>query len=329
VVRGRYHPIDGFTVVLGGGGAVGMAYHCGTLQALVDEGGLALADARVMIGTSAGSIVAAELCVGRSLDHIGRTIELDARDGPLRPAWRSAPEMVRRAVGSGWIMARSSLPVPMRTPEPPDVLQRIFPGSLLSTDRSWAVERFPAEWPAGELWTVAFDLDRGTRVVLRGGDQRPRATLPQAIQASCAVPGLFPPVRIDGRRFVDGGIHSVANLDLALRARSRVVIALSPMGFDPRLPPRRMQALRRLQINNQIEQEADGLRRRGMTVLLLRPTAHELAHHGTNILSRAGSDRVIEAAYDATVERLRTPAIRHIVDLAREAVRGQGSPCAS
>jgi predicted acylesterase/phospholipase RssA len=70
------------------------------------------------------------------------------------------------------------------------------------------------QWPAANLWIVAVDLDVGPRVVF-GRAGAPVVTVGQAVEASCAVPGYFAPVSIDGTRYVDGGMHSTTNADLA------------------------------------------------------------------------------------------------------------------
>jgi len=315
---------SGFTLVLGGGGATAVAYSVGALRALSEHAGVDSSQAKVIVGTSAGAIVAADLRLGRSFDEIAAAVtpaDGETPGGHTAKAWRSTPDLLRRAVGSWWIMARTVAPVSVRLAEPPELLQRVFPGSLfLHADRDWARNRFPAAWPEGTLWLVTSDLDNGRRVVL--GAQGPlAATLPQAVQASCAVPGLYPPVRVDGRRLVDGGVHSVTNLDLAARTRSAAVIAVAPMGFDPRNPPGSIAALMRVRFNAQIDQEGDTVRRSGAALLVLRPSGDEMRHHGINILSRQGTDKVMAAAYESVARRLVSARARRVVDLIHQPVR--------
>ena len=68
-------------------------------------------------------------------------------------------------------------------------------------------------WPEADLWIVAVDLDVGRRVVF-GRSGAPAATVGEAVEASCAIPGYFAPVTIDGARYVDGAVHSTTNADL-------------------------------------------------------------------------------------------------------------------
>jgi len=108
-----------------------------------------------MIGTSAGAIVAADVQLGRGLDQLLEPAESDLAGGPrgdVVRTWRSTPDLLRRLIGSSWIMARSALPTSMRTPETPPLLQRAFPGSLLRiTNRDWARDRFPIDWSTGDF----------------------------------------------------------------------------------------------------------------------------------------------------------------------------------
>ncbi len=308
-------------LVLGGGGAVGIAYHCGTLRALEEVGGVDVRGAELLIGTSGGAVMAAELALGRTYDEIAAGVAPDdAGDeestNPLRPAWQSKADLARRAVGSSYIVARTTMPMAWRMPEPPRWMQRAFPGSLFSVgDGDWGPVHYPAEWPDQRLWLVASDLDGGgSRVVLDGESSSGlRATLGEAVMASCAVPVVFPPVRVDGRRLVDGGVGSSTNLDLAARSDADLVIALAPLGYDPRHPPSRLRALARMRFNRQVATESWSVRRAGKRLLVLRPGAEEIHHHSTNVLTRQSNAAVMATAYDATVAQLATPAVRDLL----------------
>lgn len=294
-----------------------MAHACGALRALREIGGIDPNAARVIIGTSAGSLVGADLRVGRSIEEIMASTSERAPERPvdITKAWRSVPDLARRMIGSMWIMTRTALPVPVRTFEPPRIVQRAFPGSLLMiTNRQWAYDRYPPEWPAGELWITAYDVDSARRVVLtRRHPLQP--SLPQAAQASCSVPGIYPPVRIGGRRMVDGGTQSVTNLDLAGHTGAAAVIALAPMAYDPSDPPGSVKAMMRVRFTSQVSREADAVRRSGAAVLVLRPGAEELRHHRMNVLSRRGTDAVYAATYEAVARRLESTAARRILTL--------------
>ncbi len=280
---------SGFTAVIGGGGAMAIGISAGILMALKDAG-LDVADASAAIGTSAGSTVAADVQLGVPLDEIAARVctdrhpdvddraddAVDDRE-PLATtrAWRSWPELGRRAVGSTWVLTRAMSPVRVPLPEPPGFLRRGFPGALLSLGEShdWASEFYPEAWPDRRICAVASDLDSGRRVMLEAepADGTPRATLRRALQASCAIPGLYPPVRVDGARLVDGGLRSATNLDLAARLPSRAVLAISAITYDPSDPPSGPGRLLRMWPNRTVLREVAYLRRLGHEVLLLRP----------------------------------------------------------
>ncbi|MGD9794438.1 MAG: patatin-like phospholipase family protein [Acidimicrobiia bacterium] len=337
---------DGFALVLGGGGAVGIAYHAGVLRALEEVGGIDIRRAKVMIGTSAGAVVSAQLRLGHSYADMvalaGGHDEGAAGAGPqeaaprpasaiLNPAWQSRAELYRRMVASTWSISRVVVRTPL--PRPPRVVQRLFPPGLFSLDDDvWADNGFPEEWPDGELWLVTLDIDSGRRVVIK----RPRSaarngTLRQGIAASTAVPALYPPVHIGKRRLIDGGVHSPTNLDLAVRTGCSVVIASAPMAFDPARPPGVGAVLSRNRFNNQLQREAAIVRRAGAEVLLIRPSGDELRHHGVNLLRRSGNDAVMFGAYESTAAALSSShahmvlaKIRALLEAERPSARRKG-----
>ena len=312
----------GFALVLGGGGAAGIAYCCGALSALADVGGIDARTAKVMIGTSAGAIVAADLRLGRGSDEIleaATGAKLDGSSNHARAGWSSTTNLARRILGSSVIMARTSVPFGIRLPEPPSWLQRAFPGSLMApSNRDWASDRYPEEWPDGELQIVALDLESGRRVVLRGAGSGARhVNLAQAVRASCAVPGIYPPVRAGGRRLVDRGAQSASNLDLAAQTSCAAVIALVPMGFDPLQPPGYARSMVRMRVNSQLVREA-ALVRRNAQLLILRPTGTGLRHHRINPMSAVGTEKVVTAAYESTAAQLSEGAGRRVIEFIKE-----------
>lgn len=315
----------GFTLVLGGGGAVGVAYIAGVLRAIDEIAGIDLrTEPDVIVGTSAGSVVAGHLRLGLRPADISALpppgLE-PGREGPPRrvliPAWTSRTEFARRMVGSTWVVARNVTRLPLA--RPPRAVQRMFPGALFHiSDEDWDAQGFPDEWPDRPLWLVTVDLDSGQRIVIRRPEEPGETgTLRQGLAASCAVPGLWPPVRIGSHRLVDGGVASVTNLDLAVKAGARAVIGVSPMGFDPRQPPSGARRATRARFNSQLARESARVRRSGAELLLVRPTGAELTGHGSNMLKRSGNDAVALAAYDATARRLDDPDARRTLEMIR------------
>ncbi len=195
------------TLVLGGGGLVGIGWELGVVEGL-REGGVDLHDADMTIGTSAGSIVGAVLEAGMSIS------ELPERAAEVGPELQALTETVDRArveaVSELWQAAG------MR----PTAAQRAEIAALGAGAPTASAEQYldvmnrllpVSEWPRG-LIVTAVRVEDGE---LLAWDSSSGVPIASAIAASCAVPGVFPPVPLDGHRYVDGGIRSPSNLDLA------------------------------------------------------------------------------------------------------------------
>jgi len=214
-------------LVLGGGGITGIAWEVGVLAGLA-EAGVDLTGADLVVGTSAGSVVGAQLTSGADLEVLfarqlepptGEQAARMTRAALARYAWavlRSRGDDVgfRRRVGALALAAEQAGLTPTEQ-ERLDVI-----GSRL-------VSR---EWPDRDLRITAVDAESGEFRVL---DRTSGVPLLQAVAASCAVPGVYPPVTIDGRRYVDGGMRSAANADLAEGYDRVVVLAPLPRGMGP------------------------------------------------------------------------------------------------
>ena len=215
-------------LVLGAGGIQGGAWLTGGLDALAEETGWDPAEADYVIGTSAGSMIGA-LCAsgvppwfmvahsrGETFDGVR-----DARGRPAATADRAAGarfelERTWPPIGPGsWKLALRSLLNPRRY-TPATVFSGWLWRGVFSTEPLKETIRrvVPTGWgPHPNLWIVACDYETGRRTPF-GRVDAPRADLADAVAASCAIPGIYHPVTIGDRRFVDGGIYSVSNLDL-------------------------------------------------------------------------------------------------------------------
>jgi NTE family protein len=201
-------------LVLGGGGVTGVAWMWGLLAGLA-EGGVDLSGADLVVGTSAGSVVGAQVAAGAdvreryAVQQQGAGGEVAARFG------------LRQMAMMGIAMAGSRDPATRRA--------RIGRMALAAdtvpeADRRKVIEsRLPVkEWPAGTLKITAVDAHTGELVVL---DKDSGVPLVDAVAASCAVPGVWPPVTIGDRRLIDGGVRSAANADLAASCDQIVILA--------------------------------------------------------------------------------------------------------
>ena len=322
-------------LVLGAGGTVGLAYHAGVLRALELEAGIVPDEADLFVGTSAGSVAAAYMRSGWSTEELWQVAlgthpsmdglsaeELDARArGILAPAFTDPLTLARRLVGSAYVAGRAFVRVPAPFLRVPEVLQRTFPGGVfeMAEGRRRFAEELPAGWPDKPLWLCCVDIDTGRRVVLgkpgRASAKANRAaSLQSAVSASCAIPGLYPPVRVGSRTFVDGGIHSTTNLDLAAKAGCSLIICAAPMAYDTggSLPAPWTQLMRRIPARMLVDEMEDA-RRAGAEVLLIRPSAGELRIHGTNLMRRGGWDLVARAAYESACRQLATDRFQGVL----------------
>lgn len=312
----------GFGLVLGAGGMVGMAYHAGVLHALTEIGGLRLDDADVVVGTSAGSVVGAHLRSGWTSRDLwdmalgvhelvpGDEAELERRRQELfTRTWATPVELARRGLGSAFVVARSTLRMP--GPAVPAVLRRTFPGGLftMAAARERFAELLPEAWPERSLWLTAVDIDSGRRVVF-GREGAPAVSLHEAVLASCAIPGVYQPVRAAGMTLVDGGARSTTNLDLVARAGCDLIVAVAPMAYDPTTTPELLRRLTRRVPSRSLAAEVSFARARGAEVLMVRPTAAELRIHGRDLMRPDSAESVARAAYDATARLLETDRFR-------------------
>lgn len=293
-------------LVLGAGGLVGIAHHVGALAALEEEFGLADQSLDLVVGTSAGSAVAAYLRSGWSPGRLLERVEelAAAAPGPLA----SGPiHMLRRGVGSAYVVARATLRVPsILSLVPSPSLRRAFPAGLVSMREGIAVleRELPRSWPERALWLATYDLVSRRRVVL-GTGRSPYMPLPQAVQASCAIPGVYAPIRAGGSVLVDGGAWSLTNLDLAALAGAELVVCLAPMSYDRERPPDRTNRALREVATRMLEREANRLRHQGVETLVLAPGEREVAVQGINLMRANGLPAVAEVGYEETRRLLR------------------------
>jgi len=257
-------------LVLGSGGITGAAWEVGLVAGLAARG-LDLTAADLIVGTSAGSLAGAQLTSGTPLEDLYRD--------------QCAPSEVAITATMGRVlMLRYGLAVftPGTAARARKRLGRVARASppLAEAERQAVIGAWlPShEWPAQRLLITAVDADTGECDTFGSASG---ASLIEAVSASCAVPGVWPPVRINGRRWMDGGMRSAANADLA--AGFDRVVVLAPLWRGLRVMP---PALR------QCQQLAAG----GSRVILVLPDAESLTAMG-NVLDSAGRAEATAAGY--------------------------------
>jgi NTE family protein len=278
-------------LVLGGGGAAGNAWEIGIIAGLA-EAGLDMTEAAdLVVGTSAGATAAAQVRSGIPAAELLASV----LSPPVRPAGenRERPPSLpmatvferMRAIGAAATSAAD--------------LQRAMGAFGLESDsilgpgagqrRAMVAARLPRpEWPDRPMIVVAVDAQTGE---LAAFDRESGVDLVDAVTASCALPGLVPTHSINGTRYIDGGVRSTENADLASGYAN--VVVLSPLGGRSRTPPERgadpagqFEGLRRLP-GSDLASQVEGLRKQGSRVEVITPDADSRAAMGTNQMDPA------------------------------------------
>ena len=309
-------------LVLGAGGVQGGAWLTGGLDALASTTGWDPATADVVVGTSAGSVISS-LCVAgippwfMVAHSAGETFEgvTDARGRPASEADRSGGARYQLAkawppIGPGsWSLAMRSLRSPHRM-SPGAAFAGWAPRGFISTEPLKEIIRsaVPSGWTEHpNHWAVACDYATGRRVAF-GREGSPKADLADAVAASCAIPGFYHPVEIAGRRYVDGGIYSTSNLDLVRDEHLDLVICLNPTSsLHPARawnPVERFGKLMRNAAGRRLGSEAKKVRAGGAEVILIQPTAEDLAVIGPNLMSSKDRNPVIQTAQRTVAAQL-------------------------
>ena len=273
----------------------------GVLAGIEDATGFDLRACESFVGTSAGSIVAAHLVGGRSPRRpsaVGHEVQLAG----ARPASSLAAVAVGAARRAGaWAMAAGSAfaPLALGLSAPGGAMVRA--GMLRALPRprddlgrlAAEVERSGARFD-GRLRVAAVDRRNGRRVMF-GSPHAPRATVAEAVAASCSVPWLFAPVRIRGRDYVDGGVWSATNLDAAPVGLDTQVLCLNPTANITGNGS--LLALIRNVARSAVSIETLAVRRRGATVQAVAPNAECAVVMGTNFMDREPRAEVLAAGY--------------------------------
>lgn len=204
--------MDKRALVLGGGGVTGVAWEIGLLHGLAEQG-VDLTAADLFVGTSAGSVVAAQLTGDTPLaDLFAHELTDTAGDTSAVIGTRVLAGFVLAALWPGGrARGRARLGrAALKAHTVPESERRNAIASRVRRD----------EWPAARLLIPAVDARTGAVEVF---DRESGASLIDAVAASCAVPLVWPPMTVGDRRYIDGGVRSAANVDLA-RGYERVVV---------------------------------------------------------------------------------------------------------
>ena len=308
-------------LVLGGGGVLGAAWMVGALQALEDETGVDARDFEAYVGTSAGSVLVALLGAGVSVgDLVNHQRGIILESGPLagffydyeHATGGQRPMRPRAGLGSTELLIRNARQ--LRQLPPTALLSAFLPvgrgnldaiGSLIS-------HVVPQGWVARDgVTVVALDYDTGERAAF-GRAGAPPAALPDAVMASCAIPGWYQPVLIGEHRFIDGGAWSSTNLDLLAGEGLDEVFVLAPqVSFDADTPTQwatRLERQWRNRVTRNVVREVKTVHRQGTEVTVLGPGQADLEAIGGNLMDLSRRPSVIETSLRTSALALRDPA---------------------
>ena len=316
--------------MLGAGGVLGGAWTTGTLEVLQSELRVELGKAEIIVGTSAGSVLAAGLRCGLTIADFAAVQRGDC------PAWvpslavahlcgslipplpqlrLGSPRLLltaARAPGSvhPWVIASACLPLGRRSHH---VLEAAVRQMIAAAAQDKHGRRRSSSegriWPtAGQTWIVAVDYDSGSPVAF-GRRDAPAASLPDAVVASCSIPGWFKPTVIGDRHYVDGGVRSPASADLLVGAELDEVYVLAPAAGSAEgvtrnpwaWPGHRVRAA----MTSALHREVSALRSTGTAVVVLTPARDDLAAMGINPMDHARAREVYETALTTSARSLR------------------------
>lgn len=310
--------------MLGAGGVLGAAWMTGALPVVQERVQRPLSEVDLVLGTSAGSVLAAALRCRISVEEMiahqrgeaTGVLRHSAVDDIAGGPWPPRP---RLRVGSPRLLLTSLL-TPHRMhlgvtasawlPHGRGTHRTLREMVHALHTHAHAPDPPPAWVSGGQTWIAAVDYDSGRRVIF-GREGAPPASLPDAVVASCSIPGWFEPALIGGRRYVDGGIRSMTSLGVVARAGVDEVFVLAPMASivtdRPRKPHERLERRLRSLITLALLREARSLRSAGIRVTVLTPGPEDLAVMGINLMDPRRRRLVFETSLRTSATALSPP----------------------
>jgi len=262
-------------LVLGGGGPVGIAWESGLVAGLA-QGGVDLGRADFTMGTSAGSFVGARLALGAEAATLADPILADQIPGEARrPAGGGPPpdlSKLMQLMGEAQGGLRNPAEVRAEIGAFALAAQTMSEEAFIeSFGRSFSTLPVDA-WPPRGFACTAVDAETGG---FQLWTEPSGVGVVRAVASSCSVPGVYPPVTLNGRRYIDGGMRSSTNADMATGHELVVVIALRLGGGGGAVGER---------IAARLDEEIESLKDGGATVLLVTPDEASIAAFGPNLM---------------------------------------------
>lgn len=293
-------------LAIGCGGTLGFCWTAVALHAVERELDWDARTADVLIGTSAGAEMVALLGSGRPAGDVVAALAGAIDDLVLAEHLARPPGMLPPVPRPSWPARGLAVRGFRREVDLTAGLAGLLPagggnaawlrdlGARLTGTGGWV--------PHPATWIVAADATTGTRVAF-GSPEAPEARLGEAIAASWAIPGWFPPVPVAGRRYVDGGTISSVSADLLAPLELDEVVVVAPM--TSRIPApatgfSRLERLLRRRMTRGLDREIDSLRVAGTRVVRIEPSQEDLHVLGPNFMDHRRRAAVLQTAPQTT-----------------------------
>jgi NTE family protein len=312
-------------LVLSAGGFSGAAHHSGALDALFRVSGWDSRLSDVIVGTSAGSLTAISLRAGISPSDLASYYTGD----PMTPEGQKIVDRVTTSLKMPEPDLRPDSKIPCK---PTLLLRELFLGGrprpmvaitgllpIGEVDGSSFAERtsqiHPEPWPDKPTWLCSVDLDSGKRVVFGRDDIK--TTVGPAVQASSAIPSRFSPVNINGKRYVDGGVHSATNSDLLAALQLDLVIISSSSTLSA---SQKNNSLSVAWNSRTLRKEIEQIRSNGTEVLVFEPTVSDLQARNELEPTKDAAKKIFDMSRTSAIARLAKPQSNKARVLLEEAI---------
>ncbi len=278
-------------LVLGGGGPVGVAWEFG-LAAGLEQEGVRLVDADLFVGTSAGSIVGAMLALGRPTAELLATQHVISNEPPPRGTTDGAFDLAPLMQQFIKLYTSDAPPQQLRA----GIGRFAVDASVAMTEEEWLATFRTSEvmalgdWPMKPYICTAVDAETGEFVTWSKDSNVP---LVRAIASSCCVPGILPPVTINGRRYIDGGMKSATNAELAA-GHDRVIVVSVTAGMERAANAFPAIAAR---FKKRMDDELGAITSKGGAVEMVIPDDESHAAFGTNLMDFSRRGEIADAGF--------------------------------